>query len=448
MARLFGTDGVRGTANRELTADLALRLSVSAARVLLGSGTGERLKAVVGRDTRISGEFLEAAVVAGLASAGVDVTRLGVIPTPGVAFLVDALGADLGVVLSASHNPMPDNGIKFLGRGGVKLPDHIEDEIEAHLGDDWDLPVGADVGQVHWNDAAHETYVRHLIGSLEGGQPLAGLKVVLDTANGAAYRTAVEAFTATGATVRAINDSPDGLNINRNAGSTHLEGLQREVVAFGADLGLAFDGDADRCLAVDHTGAVVDGDQIMAILAIAMKGRGELHDDTIAATVMSNIGFHKAMKAHGITVSVNKVGDRYVLEDMNVNGFTLGGEQSGHVILRRYATTGDGVLTGLQLAQVVAAGAKTLRELASVMDRFPQVLVNVSGVNKNHADIDPVLNAAVAAAERELGGSGRVLLRPSGTEPLVRVMVEAPTQEQADEIAARLAAVVKDRLAR
>ncbi|MDR1791179.1 MAG: phosphoglucosamine mutase [Propionibacteriaceae bacterium] len=443
MPRLFGTDGVRGTANVELTADLALRLSVSAARVLCESSVG-RLKAVVGRDTRASGEFLEAAVVAGLASAGVDVIRLGVIPTPGVAYLVDALGADLGVILSASHNPMPDNGIKLVGRGGTKLPDHIEDEIEAHLDDEWELPVGAEVGRVHEDTSPFARYIEHLSGSVDIS--LSGLTIVLDCANGAAFRSAILAFEALGANVIAINAEPDGTNINLNAGSTHLEGLRDTVTTVHADFGLAFDGDADRCLAVDHLGEVVDGDAIMAILAIALKEQGKLVDDTIATTVMSNIGFHKAMHAHDITVSVNKVGDRYVLEDMRVNGFNLGGEQSGHVILGDLATTGDGVLTGIQLAAQVARSGKPLHELAAVMQRFPQVLLNVPNVHKNRADIDPILAAAVADAERELGDSGRVLLRPSGTEPLVRVMVEAPTIEQANEIAQRIAGLVETRL--
>ena len=447
MARLFGTDGVRGTANRELTAELALELSVAAAHVLAEAGAFEgRPRAIVGRDTRASGEFLEAAVVAGLASAGVDVIRLGVIPTPGVAFLVNHLGVDLGVMLSASHNPMPDNGVKFFARGGVKLDDDLEDLIEARLGEGWDRPVGAGVGRVTDDRGAVEAYIAHLVASLGEDSSLDGLNVVMDCANGSASVTALQAFEAQGARAVRLHGEPDGLNINDQCGSTHLESLRAAVVEQGADLGVAFDGDADRCLAVDHLGDVVDGDQIMAILALAMKERRALHSDTVVATVMSNLGFLLAMKEHGIRVDQTKVGDRYVLEAMNANGFTLGGEQSGHVIMSEFATTGDGVLTALHLAARLVHTGRTLRDLASVMRRFPQVLVNVSGVNKARAGIDPDVNAAVTRAARELGETGRVLLRPSGTEPLVRVMVEAPTVEQADQVAHELAEVVKARL--
>ncbi|MDR1852898.1 MAG: phosphoglucosamine mutase [Propionibacteriaceae bacterium] len=458
MPKLFGTDGVRGVANADLTPELTLSLTTAAARVL-GQASDGKLKAVVGRDTRASGEFLQAAVVAGLASAGVDVIRLGVIPTPGTAFLTGAFDADLGVMLSASHNPMPDNGIKFFARGGVKLDDFIEDEIEAVLDQPWQRPTGAGVGRVSFEGEGIEVYINHLVESLgalpsndgspsifTGTPPLAGLKIVIDAANGAAHRTAVEAFRRTGAEVIAIHAEPDGYNINEHAGSTHPEALMAKVVEAHADMGIALDGDADRCLAVDHLGELVDGDQIMAILALALKREDALHSDTVVATVMSNLGFLKAMKAAGIHVDVTKVGDRYVLEDMNANGFNLGGEQSGHVIMSEYATTGDGVLTGLHLAAEVCKSGKTLNELAKVMKRFPQVLVNVSNVNKTRAGIDPVVSAAVTAAEQELGDSGRVLLRPSGTEPLVRVMVEAVSIEQAREIADRLAEVVKTRL--
>ena len=448
MSRLFGTDGVRGTANRELTAEVALDLAVAAAHVLGEGGAfgGGRPRAVVGRDTRASGEFLEAAVVAGLASAGVDVLRLGVVPTPGVAFAVGHLDADLGVMLSASHNPMPDNGIKFFARGGVKLDDDIEDQIESQLGAGWDRPIGAGVGRVSDDRAAVVAYVAHLVGSLGEGAALAGLTVVVDCANGAAHATALEAFGALGATVLPLHAEPDGLNINLDCGSTHLGSLQRAVVAAGADLGIALDGDADRCLAVDATGRVVDGDQILAVLALAMREQRRLHSDTVVATVMSNLGFLVAMKQHGITVDATKVGDRYVLEAMNANGFTLGGEQSGHVIMSEYATTGDGVLTALHLAARMVATGLPLAELAGVMTRYPQVLVNVAGVNKTRAGLDPVLARAVTEAARELGDDGRVLLRPSGTEPLVRVMVEATSIEAAERIAGNLAGVVRQRL--
>ncbi len=449
MARLFGTDGVRGTANLDLTAEIALELSVAAAHVLGEAGafgSSRRPVALVGRDTRASGEFLEAAVVAGLASAGVDVVRLGVLPTPGVAHLVGALDADLGVMLSASHNPMPDNGVKFFARGGVKLDDLIEDAIEQRMGEVWLRPTGGLVGRVVEDAGAIEAYVAHLVSSLGDDASLEGLKVVVDCANGAASMTALAAFEAQGATVVPLHAEPDGLNINDNCGSTHLGSLQAAVLAHGADLGIGLDGDADRCLAVDATGDVVDGDQILAILALAMREDGTLHSDTVVATVMSNLGFLNAMRDAGIHVDQTKVGDRYVLEAMNANGFTLGGEQSGHVIMSEFATTGDGVLTALHLAARMARTGRTLRDLASVVTRLPQVLVNVPNVNKARAGIDPVVNAAVSAESKALGRNGRVLLRPSGTEPLVRVMVEAETAERALEVAERLADVVRDRL--
>ena len=449
MARLFGTDGFRGKANVDLTAELALDLAVAAAHVLGEAGVfeGRRPFAVVGRDTRVSGEFLEAAVVAGLASAGVDVVRLGVIPTPGVAYLTAALDADIGVVLSASHNPMPDNGIKFLARGGFKLDDTIEDAIEQRLGDTWERPTGAAVGRVREDPGAVEGYVAHLVASLGRDASLAPLKVVIDTANGAASLTALAAFDAQGADVIPLHAWPDGLNINDNCGSTHLESLQAAVLEHGADLGIALDGDADRCLAVDADGTVVDGDQILAILALAMKEDHALHSDTVVATVMSNLGFINAMREHGIRVDQAKVGDRYVLEAMNANGFTLGGEQSGHVIMSEFATTGDGVLTALHVAARMVRTGRTLADLAGVMTRMPQVMINVPNVNKVRAGLDPVLNSEVTAAARELGRNGRVLLRPSGTEPLVRVMVEASTHDKAQAIAERLVGVVKARLA-
>ena len=449
MARLFGTDGVRGTANQDLTAELALDLAVAAAHVLGEAGAfgARRPTALVGRDTRASGEFLEAAVVAGLASAGVDVVRLGVVPTPGVAYLVGALNADLGVMLSASHNPMPDNGIKFFSRGGVKLDDDLEDAIEERMGEDWQRPVGPHVGRVTDDLGAVEGYVAHLVSSLGADSSLEGLKVVIDAANGAAYMTALAAFDAQGAQVIPLHATPNGENINDKCGSTHLESLQAAVLEHGADLGIGLDGDADRCLAVDHEGSVVDGDQILAILALALKDDHALHSDTVVATVMSNLGFINAMREHGVRVDQTKVGDRYVLEAMNAHGFALGGEQSGHVIMSQFATTGDGVLTALHLAARMMRTGRTLKDLAAVMTRLPQVMVNVSGVNKVRAGIDPEVSAAVSAASRELGDAGRVLLRPSGTEPLVRVMVEAPTQDQARTVAERLAAVVKDRLA-
>ena len=447
MGRLFGTDGVRGLANRDLTAEISLDLAVAAAHVLgdVGAFEGHRPRAIVGRDTRASGEFLEAAVVAGLASAGVDVTVLGVLPTPAVAYLTDALGADIGVMLSASHNPMPDNGIKFFASGGVKLDDAIEDAIEARLEEPWERPTGASVGRVVTDLDTHTKYVDHLLATLP--HRLDGLTVVLDCANGAASEVSPDAFERAGAKVIAIHANPDGLNINENCGSTHLEELQAAVVQHGADLGIAHDGDADRCLAVDANGNVVDGDQILAILAIAMNEAGTLAKHTVVATVMSNLGFTIAMREAGIEFIATAVGDRYVLEAMRDGGYTLGGEQSGHVILSEYATTGDGALTGLHLAARVAASGKPLAELASVVTRLPQVLINVKNVDKTKVATSAVLADAIAAAETELGATGRVLLRPSGTEPVIRVMVEAATTEQAQSVTERLAAVVAEELA-
>ncbi len=448
MGRLFGTDGVRGVANVDLTAELAVDLSVAAAHVLGEAGifSGHRPQALVGRDPRASGEFLEAAVVAGLASAGVDVVRVGVVPTPGLAYLVGSTGADLGVMLSASHNPMPDNGIKFLARGGIKLDDDLEDAIEQRVGEQWTRPTGAAVGRVKDDPGLLDAYIAHLVASLGSDSSLDGVRIVVDCAHGAASVTGPAAFAAQGAEVIAIHAEPDGLNINDGVGSTHLEKLQQAVVEHQAHLGIAFDGDADRCLAVDAAGKVVDGDQILAVLALALDERHELAHRTVVATVMSNLGFVNAMREHGIRVDQTKVGDRYVLESINANGFTLGGEQSGHVIMSGFATTGDGVLTGLHLTARMVRTGKTLAELASVMTRLPQAMVNVAGVDKLRAGSDLEIKAAVAAASKELGSTGRVLLRPSGTEPVVRVMVEAPTQETAQEVCDRLARVVKERV--
>ncbi|MFE9633896.1 phosphoglucosamine mutase [Streptomyces sp. NPDC006463] len=451
MGRLFGTDGVRGVANADLTAELALGLSVAAAHVLAEAGTfaGHRATAVVGRDPRASGEFLEAAVVAGLASAGVDVLRVGVLPTPAVAYLTGALGADLGVMLSASHNAMPDNGIKFFARGGHKLADELEDRIESvyeehRTGAPWDRPTGSGVGRVSDYTEGFDKYVAHLIGVLPNR--LDGLKVVLDEAHGAAAYVSPEAFTRAGAEIVTIGAEPNGLNINDGCGSTHLGLLKAAVVEHGADFGIAHDGDADRCLAVDGTGAEVDGDQILAVLALAMREAGQLRENTVVGTVMSNLGFKLAMEGEGIQVVQTGVGDRYVLESMKEHGYALGGEQSGHVIILDHATTGDGTLTGLLLAARVAATGKSLAELAGVMQRLPQVLINVPDVDKSRVGTSAELAAAVADAERELGTTGRVLLRPSGTEPLVRVMVEAADIEQARAVAGRLADVVKSAL--
>ncbi|MEI2766193.1 MAG: phosphoglucosamine mutase [Dermatophilaceae bacterium] len=446
MGRLFGTDGVRGTANADITAELTLDLSVAAAHVLGERGTfaGHRPFAVVGTDGRASGEFLTAAVVAGLASAGVDVLDAGMLPTPAIAFLTADLGADLGVMLSASHNPMPDNGIKFLARGGVKLDDDIEDAIEARMDEPWTRPTGAAVGRVRPLTDGPRRYLDHLLALVP--HRLDGLHVVVDAAHGAASVVSPQAFREAGARVSVIGAEPTGLNINDGYGSTHLQRLQDAVLAGGADLGIAHDGDADRCLAVDADGAIVDGDQIMCILGLALRERGALARDTIVATVMSNLGMFQAMTREGVTVRQAAVGDRYVLEDMRSGGYTFGGEQSGHVIFLEHNTTGDGVLTGLMLASRVAQTGRSLAELASVMRRLPQVLVNVPDVDKDAVETCPPVQEAVRAAAAELDGTGRVLLRKSGTEPLVRVMVEAGEQSQAQRVAERLAEVVRANL--
>ncbi len=442
--RLFGTDGVRGLANGLLTAELATTLGVAAAQVLGERGefsehTSDRPFAIVGRDPRASGEFLQSAVSAGLASAGVDVIDVGVIPTPAVAYLTDLTGADLGVVLSASHNAMPDNGIKFFARGGVKLDDAIEDAIEAHLKIVSDLPTGSGVGRIRSDYDLVEKYIHHLNSSITNS--LDGLKVVVDGANGAASLVGPEALRRAGAQVITIHCEPDGYNINENCGSTHMGDLFKAVKEYGADLGIAHDGDADRCLAVDSAGEFVDGDQILAILAAGRKSRGELVGNTVVATVMSNLGFNIAMREHGIEVISAAVGDRYVLEEMRIGGFTIGGEQSGHVVLSEFATTGDGALTALHLMSEMKRTEKSLAELAGLVNRLPQVLINVPNVDKA-AVVKKEVSSAVSAAESALGETGRVLLRPSGTEPLIRVMVEATTAEQAQLVAQELAAVV------
>ena len=452
MPRLFGTDGVRGLANGEIiTADLALGLAQAAAFVLTRGrhadelrAQGKRPRAVLARDPRVSGEFISAAVAAGLASSGVDVLDAGVIPTPAAAFLVADVEADFGVMVSASHNPAADNGIKFFAIGGTKLPDDVEDRIEVALDQPKMTPTGGGVGRIRRFADAEDRYVVHLISTLD--VRLDGLHVVIDAAHGAAAGVSPEVFALAGAQVTVIGADPDGLNINDGVGSTHLDGLRAMVLEQGADLGIAHDGDADRCLAVDAGGNVIDGDQMMAILAVSLKARGLLARDTLVATVMSNLGLRRAMAEHGIRLLETKVGDRYVLEELDGQELSLGGEQSGHIIFRDHATTGDGILTGLQLAAEMARTGKTLAELATVMTVYPQVLVNVPGVDQSGLEADAGVAAAVRAAEEQLGDTGRVLLRPSGTEPLVRVMVEAADHEAAAAIAEQLAAVVRDRL--
>jgi phosphoglucosamine mutase len=464
MGQFFGTDGVRGVAGQDLTAGLAMGLSAAAASVLAGSGefaaardAHRRPVAVVGRDPRASGEFLEAAVVAGLAASGVDTIRLGVLPTPAVAYLTAALGADLGVMLSASHNPAPDNGIKFFARGGVKLPDAVEDAIEARLAGAGGVaapagisaPAGvpdAGFGRVTEAPEHGDRYLDHLLTTLaaDGGTPLAGLRVVVDCAHGAASEYAPVLLSRAGADVITVGAEPDGLNINAGCGSTSLGTLAAAVVEHGADAGIAHDGDADRCLAVDATGQVIDGDQILAVLALALKDAGRLAANTVVATVMSNLGFRHAMRSAGIEVVETPVGDRYLIAAMLDGKYVLGGEQSGHIIMLDHATTGDGLLTGLQFLAEAVRQDRSVAELASVMTRYPQVLISVPGVDKAQVSASAVLADAVAAAEAELGDAGRVLVRPSGTEPAVRVMVEAEHSDQAERLAGQLADTIKD----
>ena len=443
---LFGTDGIRGLANRDLTAELALDVAVAAAHILVESlgSTAHRPHAIVGQDSRASGEFLEAAVVAGLTSAGVDVYRVGVLPTPAIAYLVGESGADLGVMISASHNAMPDNGIKLFSRGGGKLDDALEAAIEARMGESWDRPTGTDVGRAVIDESATERYLAHLLSSVD--TRLDGLKVVVDCANGASSRVAPEALRRAGAEVIALSDQPNGWNINDNCGSTHMESLRAKVLEMGADIGIAHDGDADRCLAVDAEGGDIDGDQILTILAKSMKARGKLKGDVVVATVMSNLGFFRAMKSAEIAVEITPVGDRYVLEKMIAEDFSLGGEQSGHVIMRDFANTGDGLLTALALLQELKRSGKSARELAGEMSRFPQVLINVKNVAKEKLSTSNEIADHVRIAEAELGENGRVLLRASGTEALVRVMVEASSDSVATEIATRIAGVVEKEL--
>ncbi len=450
MARLFGTDGVRGLANREITPALALELGEAAARyVLAHRDTNKHSKplAIIGRDTRISGEFLDHALAAGLAAAGMDVRRIGVVTTPTVAHLTATEeNVALGVMISASHNPMPDNGIKFFAHGGYKLEDAVEDQIEALLNQPWDRPVGDLVGEIEYNDSlAENAYIEHLVKAC--GTSLRGLRIAVDCANGAASKLGPEALQEAGADVVVINAAPDGRNINDACGSTHPEQLQALTVASEADFGVAYDGDADRCLAVDHEGNLIDVDKIMGALALDLRERGELDHDTLVVTVMSNLGLLLAMKERGVNTVQTAVGDRYVLERMRADGYSLGGEQSGHVIASQHATTGDGVLTSLLVARMLKESGKSLQEATSFVKRLPQTLVNVSGVAKDRAGTDEAVQAAVREVEGRLGDTGRVLLRPSGTEPLVRVMIEAATQADADRECDYLAQVVKEHLA-
>jgi len=449
VGKLFGTDGVRGLANADLTPELALALGRAVVGVLRAEepGASGRPAVVVGRDPRASGTLLESALVAGILSAGGDVLAAGVVPTPAVAFLTRHYGAAAGAVISASHNAMPDNGIKFFGPEGFKLPDAVEDRIEAALGaadQGAPRPVGGEVGGLRRtaNDAV-EAYLAHL---LDGIPDLGGLAVVVDCANGAAAEIAPEAYRRAGAKVTAVAADPDGQNINDGVGSTHPEHVQAALAAAGAEVGLAHDGDADRLLAVDERGQLVDGDVILAVTALDAREHGGLPTGTVVTTVMTNLGFRQAMAEHGIQVEQTAVGDRYVLEAMLAGGHTVGGEQSGHLIFLDRATTGDGLLTGLRLLAVIARTGRPLSELATVMRRLPQVLVNVRVVNRHALDTASAVWRAVSDEEARLGERGRVLVRPSGTEALVRVMVEAETEHEAKAVADRLAAVVATEL--
>lgn len=437
---LFGTDGVRGVAGVDLTAELAFNLSTAAASVLadLGEFAGHRPTAIVGQDSRASGQYLEEAICRGLSSAGIDVYRVGILPTPAISFLVKDRGADLGVMISASHNPASDNGIKFFDRAGSKLADQIEAKIEGVLGKTVESTNGA--GRVIEDFEAKESYIKNLLKSLDGN--LSGIKVVVDCANGAASFVAPDVLKRAGAEVVAISASPNGLNINDNCGSTHLESLIAAVKDEGADIGIAHDGDADRVLAIDDKGSVIDGDFILGILAQDM----ELPTKTVVGTVMTNLGLIKALEEKGIKFIATAVGDRYVLEEMLAGGHVLGGEQSGHIIMSKYANTGDGLLTALQLISKLKKSGKSASELASFMKRYPQVLINVSGVAKEKLASNQVIAKAVSDVEKKLSDKGRVLLRASGTEALIRVMIEAQDLSLAQELASELATLVKSEL--
>ena len=443
MARLFGTDGVRGIANKELTPELAFRLGW-AATTYFGRHSKSQPTILIGRDTRLSGPMLEAALAAGICAAGGKAVLLGVVPTPAVAYLTHSCKAQAGAVISASHNPYPDNGIKFFAGTGYKLPDEVEDQLEELVlscdEKGGKRPTGAQVGTIEHGHELLDRYLDYLAGTIKGD--LQGLRVVLDCANGAAFEAAPRILERLGADVTVMYNQPDGININEGCGSTHLEALQREVLRQKAHVGIANDGDADRCLVVDEKGNIVDGDQIMVICALALLRQGKLKEHTLVATVMSNLGLHQAIRKEGGTVVVTPVGDRYVLEAMRASGFSLGGEQSGHIIFRQFSTTGDGILTALQLLANLKESGKAMSELAGVMTRFPQVLVNVRVGTKDGWQDNEAICEAIEKAESVLGEEGRILVRASGTEKLIRVMAEGPVQEQLDSLAQEVAAVI------
>lgn len=447
MSRLFGTDGVRGVANSELTPELAFKIGRAGAFVLTGAAHKPRI--LVGRDTRISGEMLESALVAGICSVGADAVCVGVIPTPAIAYLVKSEGFDAGVMISASHNPFEHNGIKFFSGEGYKLSDETEDRIESIILDGAETvsnPTHGYIGRILHETRLAEKYIRFAAST--AGTEFEGMRIAIDCANGASSVTAQKALESLGAEVFAINNMPDGININENCGSTHIEGLMAFVKETKADLGLAFDGDADRVLAVAETGEYVDGDKIMAICALDMKERGKLAKNTITATVMSNLGLFVMGREKGINIEKTKVGDRYVLEEMLKNGYSIGGEQSGHVILPEYNTTGDGLITGIQLASIVKRSGKKLSDLARVMEVYPQVLINaaVKNENKERYISDAEISAEIRKLEDEFENEGRVLIRPSGTEPLVRVMIEGKDEKVIKARAEELAALIERKL--
>lgn len=448
MGRLFGTDGARGVANTELTCELAMQIGRAAAMVLI-EGDHQRPKVMIGSDTRLSGEMLESALAAGLCSVGADVLLLGVVPTPAVAYLVKEYGYDAGIMISASHNPYEYNGIKIFQSNGFKLPDMLENAIESIILDDVATPpakVGAEIGTITRSQTAHADYINHILSTSE--YRYNGLKVALDCANGSSSTTARKLFEYLGCECIVIGAEPNGININDQCGSTHVEALREVVKENGCDIGFAFDGDADRLIAVDENGEIVDGDKIIALCAVDMKETGRLKNDTAVVTVMSNMGFFKFAEENGIHCEKTKVGDRYVLENMLENGHSIGGEQSGHVIFLDYATTGDGQLTAVQILRALKRTGKKLSELSSVMEVFPQVLKNVrvSNLGKIRFDDDKEIKIAISQAEEELGDTGRVLVRVSGTEPLVRVMLEGKDLEQINRLADEIAEVVRERL--
>jgi len=447
MPKLFGTDGIRGVANKELTAEQAMKVGVAGAYVLAGQ-TGRKPKILIGTDTRLSSDMLEAALIAGLCSIGAEVHKVGVVPSPAMAYLIRHYKLDAGVMLSASHNPMQDNGIKFFDSTGCKLSDEVEGKIEDILSNTEEVPrpIGADVGRTVLRKEASADYLKFLLGSLKGEKPLAGLKIAMDCANGATFEIAPEAYTKLGADIVVIHNKPNGVNINDNCGSTHLASLRECVLKSKADIGLAFDGDGDRVLCIDNMGKELDGDAILAICGLDMKNKGQLKNNTIVATVMSNLGLSNFCEANGISLHRTAVGDRYVLQEMLSGNFNLGGEQSGHVILSDYNSTGDGVLTGLQLSAILKESGKALSDLRKIVVALPQVLLGAKGRLKGKLEDNKNISKAMQKVEAELGSKGRLLVRASGTEPLIRVMIEGPNEAVIQKMAEDLVAIIEKEL--